>query len=157
MTKLLIILILIGSPLMAKVQIKNERKPNQASDVTHKIECSGKTKQGDRIVISGLTDIFFNLKDLLSLQIFKSEHAVPSNVPAGRFVYDSSHKEADKQKHKNVFVAIRSPNDEIILNYSQGSKNNKLTVQDFDRDDKPTLTALPSSVVCSGVQVGSYD
>ena len=158
MKKISFIFVALGlSTVFAKSEIKADRKPNQLSDVSHRIECSGKTKNGLTIIIRGETDIFYNLKDMVDLIVMRAGHADPSRISVEKFAYDSSHNAKDKAAHKNVFAFIRSPRNEIVLNYAKGSTANKLSVIDFNLDSAPELTALPQSVKCVGTQVGSYD
>ncbi len=154
---LMISAFLCGTTVFATEIKKVERKPNQLSDVTHEFTCTGKTKKGLVITIKGQTDIFFNLKDSLDLIIMRAGHADPSRTSAEKFTYDSSHRSKDKAAHQNIFAFIRSPNNEIVLNYAKGSTANKLSVVDLNLDSPETLIAVPSSVFCKGRQIGSYD
>lgn len=158
MKKLLMVTaFLCGTTVFATEVKKAERKPNQLSDVTHRVECSGQTKAGVKIIIRGETDIFYNLKDLVDVIIMRGGHADPSRASVEKFAYDSTHKARNKAAHQNVFAFIRGSNNEIVLNYAKGSAANKLAVVDLNLDSPKTETALPASVKCKGIQVGSYD
>lgn len=149
--------ILCSTTVFAAEVKKVERKPNQMSDVSHRIECSGKTKAGVQIIVRGETDILYNLKDSVDLIIMRAGHADPSRVAVEKFAYDTTHSAKDKAAHHKVFAFIRGTDNEIVLNYAAGSTSNKLSVRDLNLDTPKTETALPASVKCKGVQVGSYD